>query len=98
MNRIRVIDWLSRKHSWRYYRQYVASQWYDRERLDSLRVTKLRALLTHCERRVPFYRDMMRRVGMRADDVRGLDALTHLPVIDKAMIKRDYEQFVSEPG
>jgi phenylacetate-CoA ligase len=97
MNRIRVIDWLSGKQTWRYYRQYVATQWYDRERLDSLRVSKLRALLAHCERRVPFYRDMMQRVGMRADDVRGLDALTHLPVVDKATIKRQYERFASEP-
>jgi len=98
MSRIRLIDWLSGKRSWPYYRQYVESQWYDRERLDGFRVTKLRALLTHCERYVPFYRDMMRQAGMRADDVRGLDALRHLPVTDKAIIKRHYEQFASEPA
>src|SRR2546423_12503534 len=44
MNRIQLIDWLSKKRTCQYYRLYAESQWYDRKRLDRLRVAKLRRL------------------------------------------------------
>jgi len=34
MNRMRVIDWLSRKRVWPYYREYTDTQWYSRAELD----------------------------------------------------------------
>lgn len=100
MNRIRLIDWLSGKSSWQYYRQYLESQWYDREQLDRLRLAKLRTLLAHCERHVPFYREVMRQAGIRADAVRSLAVLHDFPVIDKSTVKSRYDQFVSarHPG
>jgi len=94
--RVRLIDLLSGKRSWRYYKTYVDSQWYDRERLDRFRIGKLRRLLVHCERSVPFYRNVMRTAGIRADRIDSLDVLQAFPVIDKVSVRAQYDQFVSQ--
>jgi phenylacetate-CoA ligase len=96
MNRIRLIDRLSRKNAWKYYKDYQASEWFSREELDRLRLEKLRALLAHCERHVPFYRDLMRRIGVRAAGIRSLEVLGQFPVTDKTVVKRQYGEFVSD--
>ena len=96
INRIRLIDWLSRKRSWQYYKEYCESQWYDRRRLDQYRVAKLRRLLAHCEQHVPFYGDVMRRAGVRSHQVDTLDVLSCFPVMDKTAIKAAYGQVHSQ--
>lgn len=95
MNRIRLIDWLSRKHVWPYYRAYAETQWSGRRELDQLRLEKLRRLLRHCDRYVPFYRTVMRDRGIVPDRVDGLDVVRRLPVIDKATVRENYERFVA---
>jgi phenylacetate-CoA ligase len=92
MNRIQMIDWLSRKRVWPYYRQYVDTQWYSRQQLDDLRLAKLRRLLAHCERHVPFYQAVMRDQGIVPSKVDSLDVVRRFPVIDKATVLREYRR------
>jgi phenylacetate-CoA ligase len=93
MNRIRIIDGLSRKRVWQYYRDYAESQWYSRSELDQFRIDKLKRLLIHCERYVPFYRTVMRNQGIVPEKVDSLDVVRRFPVIDKKVVREHYPQF-----
>ena len=95
MNRIRLIDWLSRKRVWSYYHTYAETQWQSRQELDRLKLEKLRRLLRHCERYVPFYQAVMRDQGIVPDRVDSLDVVRRFPVIDKATVRKNYEQFAA---
>ncbi|HEV8265428.1 MAG TPA: hypothetical protein VGQ06_10790 [Gemmatimonadales bacterium] len=95
MNRLLLIDRLSGKRASRYYREYASTQWYDRARLDAYRVAKLRELLVHCNRHVPFYRDALRAAGINPNHVDSLDVLNRLPVVDKAVVKSAYTRLLS---
>jgi len=95
VNRIRLIDWLSRKRVWPYYRTYAQTQWNERRELDQFRLQKLRRLLRHCERYVPFYRAVMRDRGIVPDRVDSLDVVGRFPVLDKATVRKNYELLVA---
>ena len=41
----------------------------------------LRALLAHAEARVPYYRDLFRRLGVRSQDIRTWNDFIQLPIL-----------------
>jgi len=63
------------------------SQWWPRERLEALRVQRLRALLTHAAAHVPYYRDLFARIGFDPAAVSSLTDLQQLPFLDKPLIR-----------
>ncbi|MCP2935805.1 hypothetical protein NK983_24240, partial [Salmonella enterica subsp. enterica serovar Typhimurium] len=58
-----------------------------RERLEALRVQRLRALLTHAAAHVPYYRDLFARIGFDPAAVSSLTDLQRLPFLDKPLIR-----------
>ncbi|MFZ5454188.1 MAG: phenylacetate--CoA ligase family protein [Pseudomonadota bacterium] len=63
------------------------SQWWPRERLEALRVQRLRALLTHAASHVPYYRDLFARIGFDPAAMSSLTDLQRLPFLDKPLIR-----------
>lgn len=63
------------------------SQWWPRERLEALRVQRLRALLTNAATHVPYYRDLFARTGFDPAAVSSLTDLQRLPFLDKPLIR-----------
>lgn len=72
------------------------SQWFDAQRLNALRVRRLRELLDYAQAHVPFYRDLFAQVGFDPHGVDSLDALRALPLLDKALIRANSERLKSE--
>ena len=77
-------------------RELEASQWWSGERIEALRVERLRALLGHAQAHVPYYRDVFARVGFDARDVRSVADLARLPLLVKADIRRDAERIKAD--
>jgi phenylacetate-CoA ligase len=63
------------------------SQWWPRERLEALRVQRLRALLTNAATHVPYYRDLFARIGFDPAAVSSVADLQRLPFLDKPLIR-----------
>src|SRR3954470_18152545 len=59
------------------------SQWLSPDKMRELQLTKLRKMVLHAYRHVPFYRDRMREMGIVPDDIRSLDDLSKLPFLTK---------------
>jgi len=90
-----LIDVLSRKSVGRHYAFLDRSQWWTRQELERLQVAKLRVLLEHCFRHVPFYRDVMVSRGIVPAGVTDLGALAAFPVVDKAVLRSEWKAFRS---
>ncbi len=56
---------------------------------------RVRSMVSHAYRTVPYYRETMTRLGLGLDDFRTIDDLTKLPVIEREQLQRDPEYFVS---
>jgi len=70
-------------------RRMDASESWAPERLEKLRLERLRRLLLRAQTQVPYYRALFAETGFDARrDVVSLDVLARLPLLDKALIRR----------
>lgn len=76
-------------------RELEASQWLAPAALAQLRLARLRTLLGHAGRHVPYYRDLFARLGFDPAKVRDLRDLRCLPILRKADISARRDDFRS---
>ena len=72
-----------------------ASQYWPLERLEALRLQRLRALLDHAGAQVPYYRDLFARLGFDPQAVTSLGDLQRLPFLTKTEIRANTEDLKS---
>jgi len=70
--------------------------WQPREIVLARQLERLRALLAHAERHVPYYREAFRAAGVRSADVRSLEDFAHLPVLTKDILRERREELIAE--
>ncbi len=66
-----------------------------REAIRRAQRARLGTMVRHAYQTVPYYRETMDRLGMRPDDVRDVEDLATLPIIERDALQRDPEYFVS---
>ncbi len=71
-----------------YYRTLDQTQWLSAADTRELQDEKLRKLVRHCYRNVPFYRSRMQALGLRPQDIRGQTDLRRLPIVERADVER----------
>ncbi|MGM0413218.1 MAG: phenylacetate--CoA ligase family protein, partial [Pseudomonadota bacterium] len=89
-------DRLRGGHTAAWWREYEAQQWWPPAALAELQWQKLRALLDHCQRRVPYYRETWAAAGVDVADFTGVADLQSLPTVDKAAIRENRDAFIAE--
>jgi phenylacetate-coenzyme A ligase PaaK-like adenylate-forming protein len=67
-----------------------------RERIEQLRDRRVRRLVAHAARTVPFYRDLLAREGIDPREIRTAGDLSRLPVLDKDLVRSSPDLFLSE--
>ena len=65
------------------------------ERIARLQRRRLRAIVRHAFRSVPFYREVMLGDGLRPEDLGRVEDLARLPLLDGVTVRRDVERFTS---
>jgi len=89
-------EWIKKHPTVRVRREMERSQWWSGEDLQALRLERLRRLLVHAERHVPYYRDLFARVGFRSENLRSTADIQELPLLTKADIRANTEALKSE--
>ena len=67
-------------------------QWFDTGRLAEIRFGKLRDLLRHAQRNIPFYAERFAEAGFDPETMQSPDDLRRLPLLGKAEIKANLPQ------
>lgn len=89
--------WMITRDVEHYYETLRKTQWLTPEQTRELQDEKLRRLLRHCYRNVPYYRARMQELKLRPEDIRGQEDLHKLPFLTKADIRRHlYFDIMSE--
>jgi phenylacetate-CoA ligase len=89
--------WMITRDVERYYETLSHTQWLDAQRTRDLQDEKLRRLVRHAYRNVPYYRARMQERGLTPEDIRTQDDLSKLPFLTKADIKKHlYFDIMSE--
>ena len=66
------------------------------EQIQEYRDRRLREFVRHCARTVPFYRERFRAAGIAPEEIRTLEDLRHLPILQKQEVQDAYPRFLSE--
>ena len=87
---------LRRRHTLAYLADYRRDQWLAPAQVAALQWQRLKRLLEHCEREVPWYRQRWREAGIAVADIRSLDDYAQLPVLTKADIRQHFDELQAE--
>ena len=80
----------------REYQLINRTQWESPQRIGELQIARLRDLLEHSERHVPFYRQRFADYGVRAADLHDLSDLRRFPLLKKAEVLANNAALVAE--
>lgn len=72
------------------------SQWLSAEALENLQNDKLRALIQHASRHVPYYRALFAEHGIVASQIQNVSDLKKIPILSKDTLRSRAEEFVSD--
>jgi phenylacetate-CoA ligase len=81
---------LRRRSTLSWLASYERDQWYSPEAIATLQFQRLKTLIEHCYREVPYYRHRWRELGIQPEDIRNLDDYARLPVLTKADIRENF--------
>lgn len=79
--------WLISRNVRTYYEHLKRSQWLAPEQIRELQELKLRELVHQAYYHVAYYRDLFDRLGLRPADIRSIEDLQKLPLLDKKEVR-----------
>jgi len=94
MNNVKITDLLTGKQVWKYYKFYTETQWYSEEEMKNLQVTKLKKLLQHCYKNVPYYRTIIDTQKIDIQNFNSIEILLEFPILTKEIIQSNYKSFL----
>lgn len=84
------------QHQSMFFREYQRSQFVSADQIRALQLSRLRHLLLHASRHCPFYRLRFRDAGFIPEDLRTLDDLRILPVLEKRDLQLCRDQLLAD--
>lgn len=72
------------------------TQWLGRNEIEEIQNKKLRALIHHAYKNVPYYHQVFKRLGLTPNDVRKKEDLTKLPVLEKEDVRKNLNYLLAQ--
>ena len=72
------------------------SQWWKPEQLEELQNKKLRALIRHAYKNVPYYHRIFKENNLKPDDIKTKDDLEKLPFLTKDIIRKNLSDLLAK--
>ncbi len=88
MNTFSQTHWMITKNVEHYYETLNATQWLSPAQMRELQDEKLRRLIRHAYRSVPYYRAKMQEAKLHPEDIRGQADLHRLPFLTKSDVRQ----------
>lgn len=68
----------------------VSRNW-SRNRIQEYKLDRLKALVTHAQTNVPYYRELFKRQGIKAGDIKTFEDFSKIPVLTKQALRDNFE-------
>jgi len=78
-----------------YQKQLIDNEKLSADQLAALQLSKLQILLRHANENVPFYKRQFRELGFDPRQLKSVDELKQLPILEKETIRKHLNEFVS---
>lgn len=74
------------------FKQLEKTQWQSSLQLKAAQEQRLQSFIARIVAEVPYYRELFKKLGLSATDIKNVADLTKLPLLDKAIIRANSEQ------
>ncbi|MBU0507622.1 hypothetical protein KKH27_02115 [bacterium] len=91
-----IVDASRRTDSLSAFRELDRTQWRTTEELRQIQLDRLRTLLIHAAKQVPYYRDLFRECGFDPSALRCVEDLSVVPLLTKDIIRREASRLVAD--
>lgn len=88
----RIVDLIRRTDAEGVFEELNETQWWPKEKLERLQFDRLKALLIHCKRNVPYYKDLFDSVGFNPDEPFNIEDFKRIPVCTKDTMRQNFER------
>ena len=78
------------------YREFMSRNHWTYEQKCAYRDQQLQKMVKHCYETVPYYRDLFHRLNIDYRQIKGVEDLKLLPILDKQTVREHYEEFFSQ--
>lgn len=75
---------------------HLGSQKWDRARLEAYQDRKLRDLINHAGKNVPYYRSLFEKVGLNPETFKGREDMRKIPILDKETFRTRTREFMAD--
>ena len=75
--------------------ELAETEWWSHGDLVTLQNERLRNLIVHAYRTVPYYREVMDKLKLKPEDIRTVEDLPKLPVLERQTIRERFEDLIS---
>lgn len=83
---------MRRRQTLKYLGEYQTSQWLHADQIAALQWEKLKRLIDHCGREIPYYQRRWKELGIGPEDIRSPADFAGLPVLTKPEIRENFEE------
>lgn len=80
----RKLDWLCK------------SEWWSKDHIQEYQENQLRKLVTYAYQNVPYYRRVMREIGISPEDIKTRADLKKMPILTKEILRRHSSELISD--
>jgi phenylacetate-CoA ligase len=71
------------------------TQWLTQDDIAALQYKKLKSLIEHIFRNVPYYQKIMKKIGIKPEDIKSINDLQYFPILTKTQIRGNMEELIS---
>lgn len=82
-------DLIKGEHTAKYLRLLKEAESWSAEQMTNFQNARLQQLVQYAAAKVPFYRDWFRQSGINPKDIKSIDDLQRLPIVDKPLMRRE---------
>lgn len=82
---------LRRRATLRHLAEYERSQWLSADEIEALQWARLKRLIDHCWREVPYYQRQWKALGIAPSDIACAADYARLPTLDKSAIRENFD-------
>lgn len=80
---------------WKLFEEFNKNQWLSETEIEEYQNQKLRALIQHAYKTVPYYNQMMKAEKLSPADIKSKDDLYKVPILTKEKIKNNFSELIS---
>jgi phenylacetate-CoA ligase len=86
---LKLSDLINGQSVLKYFDFLQKSQFWDIQKIRLFQEERLRKIIEHSVKTVPYYHDLFKTNGLHINDIQGIDDLKKLPILTKATIKKE---------